>query len=195
MQRWRLPCWRAGERATGGIRVVELAGIGPIQLAGMLLADLGADVARVERPAGQVYTPPRTEVLHRSRPSLAVDLRTPAGAETVLRMVERADVLIEAFRPGVTERLGVGPEACAQRNPALVYARMTGWGQSGPLAPRAGHDINYLALTGALASIGPSDARPFRRSIWSPTSAAARCSSSSGSSRRCSIGSGAGAGR
>jgi len=143
-----------------GIRVVELAGIGPIQLAGMLLADLGADVARVERPGGQVYMPPRTEVLHRSRPSLAVDLRTPAGAETVLRMVERADVLVEAFRPGVAERLGVGPAACAQRNPALVYARMTGWGQSGPLAPRAGHDINYLALTGALASIGPSDGAP-----------------------------------
>src|SRR5215469_7933886 len=123
----------------------------------MLLADLGADV---ERPGGQVFTPPRTEVLHRSRPSLAVDLRTPAGAETVLRMVERADVLIEAFRPGVAERLGVGPEVCAQRNPALVYARMTGWGQSGPLAPRAGHDINYLAITGALASIGPADGAP-----------------------------------
>jgi len=143
-----------------GIRVVELAGIGPIQLAGMLLADLGADVARVERCGGQVYTPPRTEVLHRSRPSLAVDLRTPAGAETVLRLAERADVLIEAFRPGVAERLGVGPEACAQRNPALVYARMTGWGQSGPLAPRAGHDINYLAITGALASIGPAGGAP-----------------------------------
>jgi alpha-methylacyl-CoA racemase len=126
----------------------------------MLLADLGADVARVERPGGQVFTPPRTEVLHRSRPSLAVDLRTPAGAETVLRMAERADVLIEAFRPGVAERLGVGPEVCAQRNPALVYARMTGWGQSGPLAPRAGHDINYLAITGALASIGPADGAP-----------------------------------
>src|SRR5215469_888865 len=123
----------------------------------MLLADLGADV---ERPGGQVFTPPRTEVLHRSRPSLAVDLRTPAGAETVLRMVERADVLIEAFRPGVAERLGVGPEACAQCNPALVYARMTGWGQFGPLAPRAGHDINYLAITGALASIGPADGAP-----------------------------------
>ena len=143
-----------------GIRIVELAGIGPIQLAGMLLADLGADVARVERPGGQVFTPPRTEVLHRSRPSLAVDLRTPAGAETVLRMADRADVLIEAFRPGVAERLGVGPEVCAQRNPALVYARMTGWGQSGPLAPRAGHDINYLAITGALASIGPADGAP-----------------------------------
>ena len=100
-----------------GIRVVELAGIGPIQLAGMLLADLGADVARVERPGGQVFTPPRTEVLHRSRPSLAVDLRTPAGAETVLRMAERADVLIEAFRPGVAERLGVGPEDCAAAQP------------------------------------------------------------------------------
>jgi alpha-methylacyl-CoA racemase len=159
----RTDAYVAGAAVSGplaGVRVVELAGIGPIQLAGMLLADLGADVARVERPGGQVYTPPRTEVLHRSRPSLAVDLRTPAGAETVLRMVERADVLIEAFRPGVAERLGVGPEACTQRNPALVYARMTGWGQSGPLAPRAGHDINYLAVTGALASIGPADGAP-----------------------------------
>ena len=143
-----------------GVRVVELAGIGPIQLGCMLLADLGAEVARVERPGGHVYTPPGREVVHRSRPSLVVDLRTEAGTETVLRMVERADVLVEAYRPGVAERLGLGPDACARRNPALVYARMTGWGQSGPLAQRAGHDINYLALTGALAGIGPPREAP-----------------------------------
>ncbi len=143
-----------------GVRIVELAGIGPIQLASTLLADLGADVVRVERPGGQMHVPPRREVLHRSRPSLAVDLQAEAGAETVLRMIERADVLVEAFRPGVAERLGLGPDVCAQRNPGLVYARMTGWGQSGPLAPRAGHDINYLAVTGALASIGRPDEPP-----------------------------------
>lgn len=137
-----------------GIRVVELAGIGPIQLGGMLLADLGAEVVRVERPGGQLFVPPEREVLHRSRPSLAVDLTTADGSSTVLRMVERADILVEAFRPGVAERLGVGPGACLERNPALIYARMTGWGQEGPLAPRVGHDINYLAVSGALASIG-----------------------------------------
>jgi alpha-methylacyl-CoA racemase len=143
-----------------GVRVLELAGIGPIQLGCMLLADMGAEVVRIERPEGNVYVPPEREVSHRSRPSIAINLQTPAGAETVLRMAETADVLIEAFRPGVVERLGVGPQACAQRNDALIYARMTGWGQQGPLAARAGHDINYLAVTGALSSIGRAGQRP-----------------------------------
>lgn len=143
-----------------GIKVVELAGIGPIQLGCTLLADLGAEVVRVERPGGQVYLPPEREVTHRSRPSLAVNLRNPAGAETVLRLTDQADVLIEAFRPGVAERLGVGPEVACERNPGLIYARMTGWGQEGPLAARAGHDLNYIALTGALAAIGRAGEPP-----------------------------------
>ena len=143
-----------------GLRVIELAGIGPIQLAGMLLADLGADVIRIERPGGQPFVPPEREILHRSRPSLALDLRDPAGPATVLRLVERADVLVEAYRPGVAERLGLGPEACTVHNQRLVYARMTGWGQEGPLADRAGHDINYLGVTGALAAIGRAGEPP-----------------------------------
>jgi alpha-methylacyl-CoA racemase len=141
-----------------GIRVVELAGLGPAPFACMLLAELGADVVRVDRPGGgtQLVSPAK-EALHRSRPSVAVDLKTPAGRDVVLRLAESADVLVEGLRPGVTERLGVGPDDCAARNPRLVYARMTGWGQDGPLAPRAGHDINYLGLTGALHAIGPAD--------------------------------------
>jgi alpha-methylacyl-CoA racemase len=124
----------------------------------MLLAELGADVLRIDRPGGgtQLVDPER-EVLHRSRPCAAVDIRRPEGRDVVLRLVERADVLTEGLRPGVTERLGLGPEACLERNPRLVYARMTGWGQDGPLAARAGHDINYLGLTGALHAIGPAD--------------------------------------
>jgi alpha-methylacyl-CoA racemase len=141
-----------------GIRVVELAGLGPAPFACMLLAELGADVIRVDRPGGgtQLVSPAK-EALHRSRPSVAVDLKTPAGRDVVLRLAESADVLVEGLRPGVTERLGVGPGDCAARNPRLVYARMTGWGQDGPLAARAGHDINYLGLTGALHAIGPAD--------------------------------------
>src|SRR3954471_19554898 len=123
----------------------------------MLLAELGADVVRVDRPGGGAKLfPPEKEALHRSRPCAAIDLKNPDGHETVLRMVERADVLVEGLRPGVTERLGVGPDDCLARNPRLVYARMTGWGQDGPLALRAGHDINYLGLTGALHAIGPA---------------------------------------
>ena len=141
-----------------GIRVVELSGLGPGPYACMLLAELGADVVRVDRPGGGAKLfPPEKEALHRSRPSAAVDLKNPAGRETVLRMVERADVLVEGQRPGVTERLGLGPDDCLARNPRLVYARMTGWGQTGPLADRAGHDINYLGLTGALHAIGPAE--------------------------------------
>ncbi|MGY1810448.1 CaiB/BaiF CoA transferase family protein [Blastococcus sp. SYSU D00669] len=141
-----------------GIRIVELSGLGPGPYACMLLAELGADVVRVDRPGGGAKLfPPEREALHRSRPCAAVDLKSAEGREVVLRLVEQADVLVEGLRPGVTERLGIGPEDCAARNPRLVYARMTGWGQEGPLAARAGHDINYLGLTGALHAIGPRD--------------------------------------
>ena len=144
-----------------GLRVVELAGIGPGPHAAMLLADLGADVVRVERPGGVAAgLPPGQDHLLRSRRSVAADLKTDDGRELVLDLAERADVLVEGFRPGVAERLGVGPEDCAARNPGLVYARMTGWGQDGPLAPRAGHDATYLALTGVLHQVGPAERPP-----------------------------------
>jgi alpha-methylacyl-CoA racemase len=137
-----------------GVRIIELAGIGPGPFAGMMLADMGAEVVRVDRPGGNPSAAQGHSVLFRSRRSVAVDLKHPRGVECVLLMCERADALIEGFRPGVTERLGVGPEACQARNPALVYGRVTGWGQSGPLAQTAGHDINYIALTGALHAVG-----------------------------------------
>ena len=141
-----------------GIRVVELAGLGPSPYACLLLAELGADVVRVDRPGGGTQlVPPERDALNRSRPSVAVDLKTPAGRDVVLRLAEGADVLVEGLRPGVTERLGIGPDECLARNPRLVYARMTGWGQDGPLADRAGHDINYLGLTGALHAIGTAE--------------------------------------
>jgi len=142
-----------------GVRVVELAGIGPGPFAAMLLADLGAEVLRVDRPDAAEREGPAgldLRVLNRSRRSVGIDLKAPAGAELVLDLVARADVLIEGFRPGTTERLGLGPDACLARNPRLVYGRMTGWGQDGPLAAAAGHDVDYLALTGALGSIGPA---------------------------------------
>jgi alpha-methylacyl-CoA racemase len=140
-----------------GIRVVELAGLGPGPYACMLLAELGADVLRVDRPGGGPrLVPPEAELLHRSRPCVAVDLKSPAGRDALMRLIESADVLVEGLRPGVTERLGVGPDECLALNPRLVYARMTGWGQHGPMADRAGHDINYLSLTGALHAIGPA---------------------------------------
>jgi alpha-methylacyl-CoA racemase len=143
-----------------GVKVIELAGIGPGPFCAMLLADLGADVVRIDRTAetdlgidrGRKYS-----VLNRSRRSVAVDLKNPDGVETVLKLVEGADALIEGFRPGVTERLGLGPDVCLERNPKLVYGRMTGWGQEGPIAHAAGHDINYIALTGALHAIGGAD--------------------------------------
>ena len=141
-----------------GIRVVELAGLGPGPYAAMLLAELGADVLRVDRPGGGPgVVRPAADLLNRSRPCAAVDLKSPAGRDVLLRLVDSADVLVEGLRPGVTERLGIGPDECLARNPRLVYARMTGWGQDGPLAQRAGHDINYLSLTGALHAIGPAD--------------------------------------
>ncbi len=142
-----------------GVRIVELAGLGPAPHACMVLADLGADVLRIDRPGGSIGLS-SPDLLTRSRRSVAVDLKHPAGPETVLRLVERADVLVEGLRPGVTERLGVGPEVCLARNPRLVYGRMTGWGQDGPLAPRAGHDLNYLAVSGVLSAIGEPGRKP-----------------------------------
>lgn len=147
-----------------GIKVVELGSIGPGPFCAMLLADLGADVIRVDRVRGGGLVGPnadfRTELLHRGRRSIAVDLKHPDGAGVVLDLVEKADVLVEGFRPGVTERLGVGPEQCAERNPGLIYGRMTGFGQDGPMAQAVGHDINYVALSGALSMIGRADQPP-----------------------------------
>jgi len=132
-----------------GLKVVEFAGLGPGPFAAMLLADAGADVLRVDRPGAA----PAGGALTRGRPSLGLDLKAPAGREAALDLVRRADVLVEGFRPGVMERLGLGPERCLGENPGLVYGRMTGWGQHGPRAHEAGHDINYLAVTGALRSM------------------------------------------
>jgi alpha-methylacyl-CoA racemase len=142
-----------------GVRVIELAGIGPGPYACMLLADLGADVLRIDRPGGSPVAV-RHDLLSRGRRSVALDLKRPEAAGVVLRLVERADALVEGFRPGVAERLGLGPTECLARNPRLIYGRMTGWGQQGPLAERVGHDINYIALTGALAAIGEAGRKP-----------------------------------
>ncbi|HSK91360.1 MAG TPA: CaiB/BaiF CoA-transferase family protein [Euzebyales bacterium] len=144
-----------------GIAVVEFAGIGPAPFACMLLADLGCDVIRVTRPGHRGgVVPDEDQILHRGRAGVDVDLRSAAGRRTAQHLVERTDVLVEGFRPGAMERLGLGPDACMARNPRLIYARVTGWGQDGPLAQRAGHDINYLALSGALSLIGPRDGGP-----------------------------------
>jgi alpha-methylacyl-CoA racemase len=143
-----------------GIRVIEVAGIGPGPFCGMMLADMGADVVRIDRPGDDPAMAGMHRVLLRNRRRLAVDLKNPDGVSTVLRMVGAADVLFEGFRPGVAERLGVGPDACHAKNPRLVYGRMTGWGQTGPLAQTAGHDINYIALSGALHAIGRKGDRP-----------------------------------
>jgi alpha-methylacyl-CoA racemase len=146
-----------------GLRIIELASIGPGPMCAMLLADMGADVVRIDRtePSGLgVPMDKRFEVSGRSRRSVALDLKAPAGRDAVLRLIDKADMLIEGFRPGVAERLGLGPADCHARNPGLVYGRMTGFGQSGPLAQAAGHDLNYIALTGALHAIGPAGAKP-----------------------------------
>ncbi|MDO9437520.1 CaiB/BaiF CoA-transferase family protein [Hydrogenophaga sp.] len=146
-----------------GVKVVELAGIGPGPMAAMLLADMGATVLRVDRqnPSGLgVQRPEKFDLLLRSRSAVAVDLKSPAGVDFVLDLVGQADVLIEGFRPGVTERLGLGPDACLARNPKLVYGRITGWGQNGPMAQDVGHDLNYIALTGALHAIGRAGQPP-----------------------------------
>ncbi len=146
-----------------GYKVIELAGIGPNPMCAMMLADMGAEVIRVDRVVASDLGIPvdaRFSLLDRSRRSIAVDLKQPAGIELVLRLVSTADALIEGFRPGVTERLGLGPEVCQARNPKLVYGRVTGWGQHGTLAKAAGHDINYIALTGAAYAIGQRDRPP-----------------------------------
>jgi len=146
-----------------GIKILEVAGIGPGPFAGMMLSDMGAALIRIDRAdragGGDPANPPK-DVLARGRRSVAVDLKHPDGIETVLAMVEKADVIIEGFRPGVMERLGLGPDICLARNPGLIFGRMTGWGQEGPMASAAGHDINYIALTGALHAIGRRDEAP-----------------------------------
>ncbi|WP_028221432.1 CaiB/BaiF CoA transferase family protein [Paraburkholderia oxyphila] len=146
-----------------GIRIVELGGVGPVPFCCMLLSDLGADVIRIDRPPGYdggVPGDPRLNLLNRGRRSAAFDLKRPDAAAAVLKLVAKADALVEGFRPGVAEKLGLGPEACLAANPALVYGRMTGWGQDGPLAQAPGHDINYISLTGVLHAIGPAAGPP-----------------------------------
>ncbi|HEY2400636.1 MAG TPA: CaiB/BaiF CoA-transferase family protein, partial [Steroidobacteraceae bacterium] len=146
-----------------GVRIIELAGVGPGPMCAMLLADLGATVLRIDRkePAGLgIRRPLKYDLLLRNRKSIALDLKDSRAIEVVLQLVARADALIEGFRPGVTERLGLGPDVCHVRNPKLIYGRMTGWGQTGPLAKRAGHDIGYISITGVLNAIGRQDAPP-----------------------------------
>ena len=146
-----------------GLKVLEFAGLGPAPFCGMLLADLGAQVLRIDRPgqptAAALFDPAK-DILQRGRPAIALNLKQPAGLAAALRLAGEADVLIEGFRPGVMERLGLGPEPCLAANPKLVYGRMTGWGQTGPLAQTAGHDLNYLALSGALHAIGRAEGGP-----------------------------------
>ena len=143
-----------------GTRVIEIAGIGPGPFAGMVLGDMGAEVIRVEKPGGGLFGSGPTDFLNRGKRCLCVDLKKPEAVNVVLRLVEAADALIEGFRPGVTDKLGIGPDACRERNPRLVYGRMTGWGQDGPLAQEAGHDINYISLTGALHAMGRAGEKP-----------------------------------
>ena len=142
-----------------GIRVVEMAGIGPGPFTAMMLSDLGAEVIRVDRLSHK-GTGHRANVLNRGRKSIAVDLKNPRGVETTLRLIEQADVVLEGFRPGVMERLGLGPEECLSVNPRLIFGRMTGWGQTGPLSQAAGHDINYISIAGALGAMGYADRPP-----------------------------------
>ncbi len=146
-----------------GVRMVEFAGIGPGPFCAMMLADLGADIVRIDRADKVTVIDPDTlslDVLNRGRRSIGLNLKSPEGVATALALVEQSDALIEGFRPGVMERLGLGPEVCLERNPRLIYGRMTGWGQDGPMANVAGHDINYLSLTGALAAIGRAGEPP-----------------------------------
>lgn len=141
-----------------GLRVLEVASIGPGPFCGMLLGDMGADVIRVDRPGPDPLQ--AIDPLRRNRRSIAINLKSEAGVQAFLRLVDKSDALIEGFRPGVAERLGIGPDVCRQRNPRLVYGRVTGWGQDGPLASAAGHDLNYIALSGALHAFGPKGAPP-----------------------------------
>jgi alpha-methylacyl-CoA racemase len=142
-----------------GYTVLELAGIGPAPMGGMILADMGAEVIRIDR-AGSAPGLHMKDVSTRGKKSVALNLKDPAGLDTLLRMVENADVIIDPFRPGVCEKLGIGPEVCMQRNPKIIFARMTGWGQEGPLAQAAGHDINYISITGALYAMGRKGEKP-----------------------------------
>jgi alpha-methylacyl-CoA racemase len=149
--------------ALSNVRVLELAGMGPTPFCGMLLGDMGADVLRIDRMAPTkdgIAMAAAADLRGRNKRSARIDIKHPRGRDAFLKLVERADVLIEGYRPGVTERMGIGPDVCLKINPALVYARATGWGREGPLAMTAGHDINYLALTGALAMIGGADGKP-----------------------------------
>lgn len=145
-----------------GFKIIEIAGIGPGQFAGMLLADMGASVVRIERPVKNesIFADASFNLMNRSRPMVSVDLKTPEGVQLVLDLCEEADAIYEGFRPGVMERLGLGPEACMARNPQLVYGRMTGWGQQGPLAKTIGHDANFIALSGVYAGIGEKGGSP-----------------------------------
>lgn len=146
-----------------GIRVVEMAGLGPAPFCGMTLADMGAEVIRVDRIGDAdlgIKRDPRFDVASRGKRSVAIDIKSDAGRQTVLQLIQQADVLIEGFRPGVMERLGLGPTACHALNPRLIFGRLTGWGQTGPLSQAAGHDLNYIALTGALEAIGLEDSGP-----------------------------------
>ena len=144
-----------------GVRIVEMDAIGPVPLGAMILADLGADVVRIERPGGQsAYENLGEDIVHRGRLRIELDLKQPARRQHALELIDHADALVEGFRPGVMEKLGIGPDVCLGRNPRLVYARMTGWGQSGPRALTAGHDINYIALSGALSTIGEEGSCP-----------------------------------
>jgi alpha-methylacyl-CoA racemase len=159
-----------------GIRIVEFAGIGPGPFCAMMLADMGAEVLRIDRAQNvlaEMPPKPSLDLLNRGRRSVAVDLKHPEGIELVMRLLGRSDALLEGFRPGVMERLGLGPDACLGRNPRLVYGRMTGWGQEGPLAHAAGHDINYIAVAGALDPIGRRGGAP--PPTWWATSEAAAC--------------------
>ena len=140
-----------------GYRIVEMAGLGPAPFCAMLLSDMGADVVRIDREGGSNPLDLKIDVLNRGRRSVALNLKTPEGIATALALIARADAVVEGYRPGVMERLGLGPEECLAKNPRLVYGRMTGWGQAGPLAHAAGHDINYIALTGVLDAIGTED--------------------------------------
>ncbi len=142
-----------------GYTVLELAGIGPAPMGGMVLADMGAEVIRIDR-AGTAPGLHMKDVSTRGKKSVALNLKDPAGVETLLRMVENADVIIDPFRPGVCEKLGIGPDVCLERNPKIIFARMTGWGQEGPLAQAAGHDINYISITGALYAMGREEEKP-----------------------------------
>jgi alpha-methylacyl-CoA racemase len=144
-----------------GIKIVEMVGIGPAPHCCMLLSDMGAEIIRIDRPGGNpVGGTDRAAVLNRGRKSIAIDIKTSEGVATALRLIGQADGLVEGFRPGVMERLGLGPDLCIERNEKLIFGRMTGWGQDGPLALVAGHDINYIALSGALASIGDQERGP-----------------------------------